>query len=195
MAPTQSNTGLPHVNANAYIPPRQVEVYTLRDLDAQIPPEYRDQYQTDDEGRVLFFTAPPLNRPHPGVADSHATLGHSAGYLAGLAEHKAERERLRKERDEKLARESEEQAVRDKAMREQRERELGAMAGNMLGDWVLNMQRSNQLMDQELAPWRAEKAAWDAEKAAARLAAAQGSNGADGTNGTDGTNGKTAGKQ
>lgn len=195
MAPTQNNNGAPPVNANAYIPPRQVEVYTLRE-DAQIPPEYREQYQTDDEGRVLFFTAPPLNRPHPGVAESHATLGHSVGYLAGLAEHRAERERLRKERDEKLAREAEEQAVQNKAMREGFEKELGAAAGNMLGDWIVNLQRSNAIMDQELAPWRAEMAAFQkeqadmrAEEAAAKLAATQD------VNGTKGAIGKTAGKQ
>lgn len=165
MASTQSNGALPHANANAYIPPRQVEVYTLRDLDAQIPPEVREQYQTDDDGRVLFFTAPPLNRPHPGVADSHATLGHSVGYLSGLAEHRAERERKRKERDEALALDREEQAARDKAIREKREKDLGAAAGNMLGDWILGLQRDNEVLKQQVMPIKAEREAWESEKA------------------------------
>lgn len=166
MAPTQSNGALPHSSTNAYIPPRQVEVYTLRDLDAQIPPEIREQYQTDDEGHVLFFTAPPLNRVHPGVADSHATLGHSVGYLSGLAEHRAERERKRKERDEALALDREQQAARDKATREKRERDLGAAAGNMLGDWILGLQRENEGLKQQVAPIKAEREAWEHERAA-----------------------------
>lgn len=166
MAPTQSNGALPHANANAYIPPRQVEVYTLRDLDAQIPHEIREQYQTDDEGHILFFTAPPLNRPHPGIADSHATLGHSVGYLSGLAEHRAERERKRKVRDEALALDREEQAARAKATREKKEKDLGAVAGNMLGDWILGLQRENEVLKQQVAPMQAEREAWEVEKAA-----------------------------
>ncbi|CAN8104801.1 unnamed protein product [Discula destructiva] len=179
MPPTQSNVGLPQ-HANAYIPPRQVEVYTLREQDAQIPPEVRERYHTDDEGRVLFFTAPPLNRPHPGVANSHATLGHSVGYLSGLAAHKAERQRKRRERDEQLARDREEQAARDKAVREQMEKALGAAAGNMLGDWILGMQRENEVLEQQVAPIKAERAAREAEKAG--LAATATAATANGTN-------------
>lgn len=150
----------------------------MRDLDAQIPPEVRDRYQTDADGRVLFFTAPPLPRANP-----RAALGHSVAYLSGLAEHKAERQRKRTERDEQLARDREEQAAREKTVREQREVELGALAGNMLGNWILKAQRDTELLEQQIAPFKADKAAWDAEKAAA----------ANGISGTNGTNGRTHG--
>ncbi|ROW07432.1 hypothetical protein VMCG_03730 [Cytospora schulzeri] len=169
MAPTASNTAIPHANANAnmYNPPRPVEVYHLHDdIDAAIPAEVREQYQTDDKGHVLFFTAPPLNRPHHGVAEEHATLGHSVRYLSDIHKHRAERERKRKERDEALERERAETAVREKEMREQQEREMGAVAGQMLGDYFLGLQRGNERMEKDLEPVRADKAAWEAEKGA-----------------------------
>ncbi|KUI59455.1 Chromatin structure-remodeling complex subunit RSC1 [Cytospora mali] len=167
MAPTASNTAIPHANANAnmYNPPRPVEVYHLRDdIDAAIPAEVREQYQTDDKGHVLFFTAPPLNRPYHGVAEEHATLGHSVRYLSDIAKHRAERERKRKERDEALERERAETAAREKEIREQQEREMGAVAGQMLGDYFLGLQRGNERMAKELEPVHADKAAWEAEK-------------------------------
>lgn len=167
MAPTASNTAIPHANANAnmYNPPRPVEVYHLHDdIDAAIPTEIRDQYQTDDKGHVLFFTAPPLNRPYRGVAEEHATLGHSVRYLSDIHKHRAERERKRKERDDALERERSETAARAKEMREKQDREMGAVAGQMLGDYLLGLQRGNEKMAKELEPVRADKAAWEAEK-------------------------------
>lgn len=157
---------MPHANGHAYVQPRPTEVYTLRDADAQIPPEIRAQYQTDDEGRVLFFTTPPLNRPHPGVAEENATLGHSVRFLSGLQEAKANRKRLREERDEKNKAARAEQLARDHEAREKREKDLGAAAGAMLGDYILGLQASNILLDENVASFRAEKAAWDAEHSA-----------------------------
>lgn len=168
MAPTPTNVPIPHANANAnvYNPPRPIEVYTLRDeVDMQIPPEVRSQYQTDEKGHVLFFTAPPLNRSHPGVAEENATLGHSVRYLADLHEVRAEREKKRKERDEALKLKATEEAARKKELRELAEKEMGAAAGAMLGDWILKLQRDNEKMEQDLGPIRAEKTAWEAEKA------------------------------
>lgn len=165
MAPTQSNTALPHANANAYIPPRMAEVYTLRDLDQHIPAEVREQYQTDDKGQVLFFTTPPLNRPHPGVSEENATLGHSVRFLSGLQEHREKRKRLREERDEVEKAARAEKLAREKDLGEQSEKELGAAAGKLLGNWIIGMQRDNEALDKEIAPFRAEKAAWGLEKA------------------------------
>lgn len=168
MAPTQNSHAMPQTNAGAtmYNPPRPNEVYTLRDeVDMQIPAEVREQYQTDDKGRILFFTAPPLNRPRPGVAEEDATLGHSVRYLADLREVKAERERKRKERDEALKLKAEEEIARRKEMREEAEKEMGATAGALLGDWILKLQHDNEKMEKDLAPIRAEKAAWEAERA------------------------------
>lgn len=169
MAPTQNSNAMPHANASAnmYNPPRPNEVYTLRDeVDMQIPPEVREQYQTDEKGRILFFTAPPLNRPHPGVAEEDSSLGHSVRYLANLRQVRAERERKRKERDEALKLKAEEELTRKKEMRQLAEKEMGATAGALLGDWILKLQHDNEKMERDLAPIRAEKTAWEAEKAA-----------------------------
>ncbi|KAL2185938.1 hypothetical protein L209DRAFT_754425 [Thermothelomyces heterothallicus CBS 203.75] len=101
----------PHTHANTghvYNVPRAPEVYTLADpVDAAIPADVREQFQRDEQGRVLFFTAPPLNRPANGVAEQYAGLGHSVRHLASISELRAERARKRKERDEALAREQE----------------------------------------------------------------------------------------
>lgn len=98
MAATPS-TGMP--NANMYNPPRPPEVYTLLDpVNDAIPEEVRHLFSRDENGRVLFFTAPPLDRANNGVAPDSARLGHSAKYLAGRKDWLAERERKRKERDE-----------------------------------------------------------------------------------------------
>lgn len=165
MAPAQNNAVIPHANANAYIPPRMAEVYTLRDLDPQIPAEIREQYQTDDKGQILFFTAPPLNRPHQGVAEENAALGHSVRFLSGLQEHREKRKRLREERDEAEKGAREEKLLREKELRENSEKELGATAGRLLGDWIVGIQRGNEVLEKDIASFRAEKAAYDAEKA------------------------------
>lgn len=166
MAPTPSNTAIPHANANAtmHAAPRYDSWVLYDDVDASIPREVRDQYQTDDKGHVLFFTAPPQNRPNHGVADEYATLGHSARYLSGIQQHRAERERKRKERDDALRQQEADRAARDSEVKEQTARQMSAAAGRHIGDWILGMQRENEEMEKELAPVRAQKAAWTAEK-------------------------------
>ncbi|KAJ4987285.1 chromatin structure-remodeling complex protein RSC2 [Stagonosporopsis vannaccii] len=79
-----------------YKAPPPVEVYTLNDhANASIPQDIRDQFQTDDKGRVLFFTAPPLNVSQPLTKDGRA-LGHSAAYLAARARREKARAEKRK---------------------------------------------------------------------------------------------------
>ena len=96
------SNGPPH--ANMYNPPRPPEVYTLPDnVNEVLAPEIRQQFQHDDSGRVLFFTAPPFDRAHKGVSPSSAGLGHSARYLAGRNEWLAERDLKRKARDDDAA--------------------------------------------------------------------------------------------
>lgn len=72
-------------NYKAPIPP---EVYALNEqANLSIPPEIREQFQRDEFGRVLFFTAPPMDAPtadKPGAA-----LGHSVRYLAARAKRDA----------------------------------------------------------------------------------------------------------
>jgi chromatin structure-remodeling complex subunit RSC1/2 len=61
------------------------EVFILSDqANAAIPPEIREQFQQDENGRILFFTAPPLNAPKLANKEDR-TLGHSARYLAAKA--------------------------------------------------------------------------------------------------------------
>ncbi|KAK3487219.1 hypothetical protein B0T13DRAFT_491774 [Neurospora crassa] len=94
---------------NAYNAPRAPEVYTLAEnIDSEIPEEVKKQFQTDDQGRVLFFTAPPLNRAsvrNGGVAEQYAELGHSV-HWESIKALKEERRRKRKERDEALQEEA-----------------------------------------------------------------------------------------
>lgn len=166
MAPTPSNTAIPHANANAnmHAAPRYDSWVLYDDVDAAFPREVRDQYQTDDKGHVLFFTAPPQNRPNHGVAEESATLGHSVRYLSDIQQHRAERERKRKERDEALQQQEADRAARDRELKQQAEQQMGAVAGRHIGDWILGMQRENEEMEKELAPVRAQKAAWLAER-------------------------------
>lgn len=79
-----------------YKAPQPVEVYILNDhANASIPPEIREQFQRDEQGRVLFFTAPPLNAPS-AVKKEDKSLGHSARYLAAKASRDAMRAAKRK---------------------------------------------------------------------------------------------------
>jgi chromatin structure-remodeling complex subunit RSC1/2 len=81
----------PFVNAApvGYKAPQPVEVYVLNDhANASIPPEIRQQFQRDEQGRILWFTAPPLNTS-PIVHRPGQPLGHSARYLAAKAERDA----------------------------------------------------------------------------------------------------------
>ncbi|CAI9636195.1 unnamed protein product [Alternaria burnsii] len=72
-----------------YKAPQPVEVYVMADhANASIPLEIREQFQRDEKGRILFFTAPPLNVEQPLTKDGRA-LGHSARYLAAKAKKEA----------------------------------------------------------------------------------------------------------
>lgn len=71
---------MPQYSTN-YKAPQPVEVWHLNDAaNASIPPDIREQFERDEYGRVLFFTAPPLDMA--GGVSSVAHLGHSARYLA-----------------------------------------------------------------------------------------------------------------
>ncbi|KAJ5306613.1 hypothetical protein N7508_005628 [Penicillium antarcticum] len=87
-------------NPNA---PRPVEVFHLSDAaNASIPEDIRHQFHCDDLGRVLFFSAPPVDY----IPASPQTLGHSLKYLATKDDHqKKVEERKRKLAEEKNERE------------------------------------------------------------------------------------------
>jgi chromatin structure-remodeling complex subunit RSC1/2 len=79
-----------------YKAPPPNEVYILPDhANASIPPEIRAQFQRDEQGRVLFFTAPPLNTGTV-VKKEGAPLGHSAGFLAAKAAREQKKAAKRK---------------------------------------------------------------------------------------------------
>jgi chromatin structure-remodeling complex subunit RSC1/2 len=113
-------------NPNA---PRPVEVFHLSDAaNAAIPEDIRDQFHCDDHGRVLFFSAPPVDFIPP----SKQKLGHSLKYLATKEEHqKKVEERKRKLADERMERE-------DAAKRQRAEvdSELAARAEALTGKAV-----------------------------------------------------------
>jgi chromatin structure-remodeling complex subunit RSC1/2 len=63
----------------SYNPPKPAEVYHLSDaLNLAIPADIREQFQTDDQGRVLFFTTPPLDPLN--IVKPGQILGHSEKY-------------------------------------------------------------------------------------------------------------------
>lgn len=83
-----------------YNPPRPPEVYTLPDaINDAMSLDLRQKFQRDENDRILFFTAPPLDRQDQGPSSTSSGLGHSAKYLAGRGEWLAEREKKRKERE------------------------------------------------------------------------------------------------
>ncbi|KAH5253438.1 hypothetical protein HBI72_143050 [Parastagonospora nodorum] len=81
---------------SGYKVPQAVEVFVLSDhANLSIPQEVREQFQRDEKGRVLFFTAPPLNVDPPLTKEGRA-LGHSVRYLAAKAKKDAMRAAKRK---------------------------------------------------------------------------------------------------
>ncbi|KAL4882337.1 hypothetical protein BJY04DRAFT_39909 [Aspergillus karnatakaensis] len=105
-------------NPNA---PRPIEVFHLSDMaNAAIPADIREQFHCDDEGHVLFFSAPPLDIG----STVQQKLGHSLKYLAA----KEERRKLveAKKRKESLEREE-----RERASKRQRADEQTALASQV----------------------------------------------------------------
>ncbi|GAB7356129.1 hypothetical protein MBLNU459_g6727t1 [Dothideomycetes sp. NU459] len=80
--PSVSYLGQSRPSTSSYKEPHPTEVWTLPDAaNAGIPPEIRSQFQQDEAGRVLFFTAPPIQVAEPNKSAGKA-LGHSVRYLA-----------------------------------------------------------------------------------------------------------------
>ncbi|KAI1371897.1 hypothetical protein F4677DRAFT_433965 [Hypoxylon crocopeplum] len=122
-----------HPQANAYNPPRPVEVYHLDGaLDAAISQEVREQFQRDEAGHVLFFTQPPLDRQHRGLSNESASLGHSVRYLADRAREMQDRRAKRRARDELRQEEEQKRQKTEKLAAERGKDELVDLAGNLL---------------------------------------------------------------
>ncbi|KAI1385311.1 uncharacterized protein F4822DRAFT_412734 [Hypoxylon trugodes] len=134
-----------HPQANAYNPPRPPEAYHLDDaLNAKIPQEVRDQFQHDEAGRVLFFTQPPLDRPHRGISNESASLGHSVRYLADRAREIEDRRAKRKARDELRQEEERKRQETESLAADQTRKELIDFAGNLFAGWVDSMKKENE---------------------------------------------------
>ena len=155
--PMAPNPGAPMQAGNVYNPPRPPEVYTLPDnINEALPEELRQNFQHDSNGRVLFFTAPPLERSHKGISHESAGLGHSAKYLAGRKEWLADREKKRKERDEKNSDSSLKRVETDgTAVRETKE-EIAAQASDAMAKWLQQYDEDTQRWNKEtgLEGWR-----------------------------------------
>jgi chromatin structure-remodeling complex subunit RSC1/2 len=92
-----------------YKAPQPVEVYTLSDhANASITQEIREQFHRDAQGRVLFYTAPPINSSRIAPKEGQA-LGHSAKFLAAKAKRDV-RIAAKRKADEANAAEREESA-------------------------------------------------------------------------------------
>ncbi|KAI1340651.1 hypothetical protein F5Y15DRAFT_414965 [Xylariaceae sp. FL0016] len=143
-----------HPQVNAYNPPRPVEVYKLDDaMNAKIPEEIRSQFLQDETSSVLFFTKPPLDRPHLGISKEHAHLGHSIRYLADRAREIEDRRAKRKARDE--AREEEDnkrRALEQEAAEKQKQDKIGA-AAEVFAGWVQGIQRETEKLDTVYGGW------------------------------------------
>jgi len=137
-----------------YNAPRTVEVYHLADdIDAKIPDEVRSHLQRDEAGRVIFFTQPPLVRPHAGLSAESASLGHSARYLADRAREIEDRRAKRKARDE-LRKEEDAKRAESEARDVQRQKQdLIDLAGDMFNGWVGTMDRETELLNEIYHGW------------------------------------------
>jgi len=72
---------------SGYNAPRTVEVYRLPDsANAAIPQDIREQFQRDEDGRVLFFTTPPVDALPP--VGEGTVIGHTAKHLANKLRRK-----------------------------------------------------------------------------------------------------------
>lgn len=152
IAPVPSPAG--HVQANAYNPPRPIEVYKLDDAtNDSIPADVREQFLRDESGNVLFFTQPPLDRAHRGVSTESADLGHSIRYLADRAREMQDRRAKRKARDE-MRREEEKKrsALEQEAAHMERQQQVDSAAKILLG-WAQGIQDEADLLKASYDGW------------------------------------------
>ncbi|TAQ85828.1 hypothetical protein B7494_g5838 [Chlorociboria aeruginascens] len=124
---------------NAYNPPRPVEVYTLSDqANLSIPPDTRSQFHQDEAGRVIFFTAPPLD-VNP-VSEQSRNLGHSLRYLAEKARRTEEIQKQRKDRAAELELEASTRLKRMKTDDDDKKQQAFDQKMNYLQNWCKNME-------------------------------------------------------
>ncbi|KAI1826575.1 hypothetical protein F4861DRAFT_529703 [Xylaria intraflava] len=143
-----------HIQANAYNPPRPIEVYKLDSAtNASIPADVREQFLRDEAGNVLFFTQPPLDRAHPGVSRENADLGHSLRYLADRAREVQDRRAKRKARDEMRKEEEKKRLASDQeAAEREKQQQIDSAARSLLG-WVQSIQNEAEVLKASYDGW------------------------------------------
>ncbi|KAL2862920.1 putative RSC complex subunit (RSC1) [Aspergillus lucknowensis] len=120
---SQYQGGRVHAPSALYNPnaPRPVEVFHLSDTaNIAIPADIREQFHCDDQGRVLFFSSPPLDIG----STVQQKLGHSLKYLAAKDER-------RKLVEAKKRKEGSEREERDRATKRQRADEETALTSRV----------------------------------------------------------------
>lgn len=134
----QQGTATPNYQA-----PQPVEVYKLNStINAAIPDHIRSQFQCDELGNVLFFTAPPLD---VDVGEPKgAALGHSARYLSAMKKREALLERKRKADVDALSWASEERRKAVKSELESAAQRYHEVSEKSRGMWTTEMVESNR---------------------------------------------------
>lgn len=143
-------------------------------MEASIPLDVRSQFKRDDQDRLLWFTAAGRDRSTAnGLAPEYANLGHSVSHLANIGDIREERKRKRKERDEQLAREVEANkrasSERETTVLEEAEQARQAALGQVLAGFAEGMAKGTQLIEEDVAGFRKEKAAWDEERRVSKV--------------------------
>lgn len=150
-APRPAASGSHHHSSGGavYNPPRAVEVYTLGEpANSAIPADIRAQFHHDESGKVIFYTAPPLDI-HP-VPREKQTLGHSLRYLADKARSKEEDEKKRKARAIELEAAASERLKRLKTDTDDRADWIMIQKLNTLAQWNAEMERGTDELYQKL---------------------------------------------
>lgn len=143
-------TGLPrtpNVPGGSYRDPPPIEVYTLPDqANLSIPAEVRELYQRDENGRVLFFTTPPVAAN--AASSEGVPTGHSVRYLAARVRRQEELARRRSEAE--AARESEEREAKKARLANEKDTEgqLEALKKKAMG--VLEQKLAEGILDGEM---------------------------------------------
>jgi len=134
----QTSTSHNAHGANVYNVPRQIEVYTLPDqANSAIPADIRSQFHRDEYGRIIFYTAPPLDA-NP-VPEEKQSLGHSLEYLANKARNKEEVAKKRKAREAELEAEASARLKFRKADEEEKKQLILDQRMKALNKWCVDM--------------------------------------------------------
>jgi chromatin structure-remodeling complex subunit RSC1/2 len=158
-------------NIATYKAPQPIETWSLHDAaNNNIPPDIREQFLTDDQGRVLFFTAPPVEFEGGGIAGSVSRggmwidgaadqtaegkgglVGHSSEYTAWKLKNKAEREA---QREKRRAEASEERDTKRSRMTEETQKAIEKAKNGLLekavGVWARGMGKATVELERGL---------------------------------------------